>query len=137
LFPYELAQFAKDYETSKRYYIPKGDMWFELDRNAGLETFYLLASEKRFTALETLLSEYQSAGAGKKQALARKIIAEIRSIKRRHRKSERAAERPVPIGGNLRGIDKDKKQSSPDIEPIAAEVSATRFYGRTFTIDHR
>ena len=28
LFPYALDQFEKDYETSKKYYIPEGDMWF-------------------------------------------------------------------------------------------------------------
>ena len=67
LFPYALDQFEKDYETSKRYYIPEGDMWFELDENQGLETFYLLASAKRLTKLEKLYGEYTAAeGSGKK-----------------------------------------------------------------------
>jgi len=137
LFPYELAQFATDYETSRKYYVPKEDMWFELDKNAGRETFYLLASAKRLTGLEALLGGYKRAKADNKLALAEKIVAEIRNIKKRNRKFTTAVERPVQIGGNVRGIDKDKKRSSPDIDPIAAEVSATNFYGRTFTIDHQ
>ena len=138
LFPYELAGFQKDYETVRKYYIPKEDMWFELDEKAGLETFYLLASTKRLTGLESLLREYEKAEADSKRVFAEKIVAEIRKIKRRNRKSTTAAaERPVQIGGNVRRISKDKKRSSPDFDPIAAEVSATGFYGRTFTIDHQ
>jgi hypothetical protein len=41
------------------------------------------------------------------------------------------------IGGSVRGITKDKKTSSPDIDPIAAEVNATNFYSRTFTIEQQ
>ena len=85
----------------------------------------------------SLLKGYQKAKPGSKQVLAEKIVAEIRDIKRRNRKFTIAAERPVQIGGNVRGVDKEKKRSSPDIDPIAAEVSATNFYGRTFTIDHQ
>jgi hypothetical protein len=137
LFPYELTQFGKDYETSRKYYIPKADMWFELDKYAGRETFYLLASTKRLIGLEMLLGEYERAKGEKRQVLTNKIVAEIRSIKKRNRKFTTTAERPVQIGGNVRGIEKSKERSSPDIDPIAAEVSATNFYGRTFTIDHR
>jgi hypothetical protein len=43
----------------------------------------------------------------------------------------------VQIGGILRGVKKEQKRSSPDLNPIAAEVTATNFYGRTFTIDHK
>ncbi len=137
LFPYGLAQFATDYETFKKYYVPKEDMWFELDKNAGRETFYLLASEKRLTGLEALLGEYKSVRADGKRTLAEKIVTEIRNIKKRSRKFTTDPERPVRIGGNVRGLDKDKKRSSPDIDPIAAEVAAPSFYGRTFTIDHQ
>ncbi len=54
LFPYTLQQFDTDYKTEKKYYIPKGGTWFELDRNVGLETFYLLASAKRLLKRNTL-----------------------------------------------------------------------------------
>ncbi len=137
LFPYEFQQFTSDYKLFKKYYIPQGDKWFELDEDVGQETFYLLASAQRLFGLEALLGKYKSAEAGKKRALAKQILVEIRKEKKQHRKFATSAERPVTIGGSVRGVSKDKKIHSPDIDPIAAEVNATNFYSRTFTIEHQ
>ena len=137
LFPYNIQQFAAEYILFKKYYIPQGNMWFELDENIGSETFYLLASAQRLIKLETLFKKYVSAETIGKQELVKQILAEIRKVKRRYRKFTTIAERPVPIGGSVRGITKEEKTRCPDIDPIAAEVSATTFYSRTFTIDHR
>ena len=136
LFPYNIQQFATEYTLFKKYYIPQGNMWFELDENIGSETFHLLASAQRLIELETLFKKYASADPIGKQGLAKQILAEIRTIKRRYRKFTTIAERPVPIGGSLRGITEEKTHC-PDIDPIAAEVSATKFYSKAFTIDHR
>ena len=137
LFPYKVQQFTLDYETLKKYYIPKDEKWFELDEDAGQETFYLLASAQRLIGLEALLGKYKSAEAVKKRGLIKQILAEIRKIKKQHRRFTTPAERPVPIGGSVRGVTKDKLIYFPDIDPIAAEVSATNFYSRTFTIEHQ
>ena len=137
LFPYDLRQFVNDYETYKKYYIPRDNMWFELDQQIGLEKFFLLASEKRLTELEALYSSYLGADPQEKQGLAKKIVTKIREIKRKNRKLSTTAERPVQIGGNTRGAKKNRKEQYPDIDPIAAEVSAGNFYSRTFTIDHQ
>jgi hypothetical protein len=137
LFPYKIKQFSSDYELFKKYYIPQGNLWFELDEDVGQETFYLLASAKRLFGLETLLSEYASARTVKKEEVAKQILAEISKEKRRHKKFVTSPERPVTIGGSVRGMIKDKKKHSPDIDPIAAEVTAPNFYSRTFTIEHQ
>ena len=137
LFPYDLQQFTADYETFKKYYIPRGENWFELDENIGLESFYLLASDQRLDKLERLLTKYRLADPGKKNELAGQILTEIRKIKRRQKKLTITAERVIPIGGSMRGTNKDKRARHPDIDPIAADVLATNFYGRTFTIDHQ
>jgi len=137
LFPYEGKQYGTDLKTSKKYYIPQGEMWFELDENAGREVFYLLASAKRLIPLEALVDKYEMADPGKKPGLSKQILTEIRKTKKRHKKFTSTAERPIPIGGNMRGTTQDKEGSSPDIESIAVEVSAANFYYRTFTIDHR
>jgi len=47
LFPEDVRQFSGDYKVGKNYYIPKGRSWFELDKNPGRETFYLLAASER------------------------------------------------------------------------------------------
>lgn len=137
LFPYDMQQFTRDYVPRKKYYIPQGDRWFELDENVGRETFYLLASSQRLIELEALLAKYISADPVRKQELAKQILTEIRKIKRRHRRFTTFAERPVPIGGSVRGIPEDEKVFPPDIATIAVEISANKFFCRTFTIDHR
>ena len=65
-----------------------------------------------------------------------KILSEIRNVKKRHRKLTVAAERPVSIGGSVRGALKRPEQS-PDLRPIAEEVAASQFYSRTYRIDHQ
>ena len=67
LFPYELEQFTTDYKTSKRYLIPQGDRWFELDEHVGLEKFYLMASATRLTELEALFKKQKSPSTVNKQ----------------------------------------------------------------------
>ncbi len=137
LFPYKLKLFESDYKTGEKYYIPKGKIWFELDRDVGLETFYLLASAKRLHQLEALYRKYDSVVGEEKKKLAKQLLAEIRMIKRKHRKFATLAERPIAIGGNVRGVVKDEKSTFPDIDAIASEVSASNFYSKTFTIDHK
>ena len=137
LFPYTLKLFDTGYKTGEKYYIPKGKTWFELDRNVGLETFYLLASAKRLHQLEALYRKYDSVVGEEKKKLAKQLLAEIRKINRKHRKLATPAERPIAIGGNVRGAVKDEQSAFPDIDPIASEVSTSNFYSKTFTIDHK
>jgi hypothetical protein len=137
LFPKTLQQFETDYKTGKKYYIPDGTKWFELDENIGLERFYLLASAKKLIKLETLYNKYDSIDGSSKQEFAKKLITEIhKTIKQQH-KFASAAERPIAIGGNIRGIINNEKEAFPDIDPIASEVSTSNFYSKTFTIEHK
>ncbi|MEX1140594.1 MAG: DUF4384 domain-containing protein [Bacteroidota bacterium] len=137
LFPESFGQFAGDYKQGKNYYVPKGRTWFELDKNTGKETFYLLAASERLIELEALIGEYQSAAAEKKTDLAKQIVAEIRDMKRKFRTFTTLAERPVTIGGNIRGVDEADKAKRPDVSVLATEISASNFYSKTFTIDHK
>jgi hypothetical protein len=108
-----------------------------LDGNVGLERFYLLATVKRFIPLEELLDRYASADTAKRPELAERIVAEIRRIRKKHRRSFFAAERPVQIGGSVKKFVPQGKALPFDISTIAVEVSAVDFFGKTFTIDHR
>jgi hypothetical protein len=137
LFPYTLEQFSSDYLIGIKYYIPAGDAWFELDKHAGKETFYLLAAPERLQGLEELLRRYAAANVEKKPELAAEVLAEIRTVKKQHRDLTAAAERPVVIGGRIRGLERPQSGDNPDVATISDEVLSTRFYGRTFTIDHQ
>lgn len=137
LFPYEVSQFSTDYKTAKNYYIPKGRTWFKLDSNTGRETIYLLASVQRLSDLESLLSKYKDTTGTKKAELAKEIIGEIRNVRKRFRTFTTYAERPISIGGNVRGVTGPDEKERFDVASIAQEISANNFYGKTFTIDHQ
>ena len=137
LFPYGIKEGDATYETATRYYIPRGDAWFELDRNVGRETFYLLASDQKLCPLEELISRYETAEPAQKPVLAKLIFAEIQNLRKQHRQLASSAERPVIIGGRIRGIEKQLGETLPDIATIADEISGVDFYARTFTIEHR
>jgi hypothetical protein len=137
LFPQRFKLLSAEYTVSGDHYIPKGDEWFELDEHTGEERFYLLASVERLLELETLINDYESADAAKKPPRAKKILSEIRKLRKQHLKFKTYAERPVNIIGNLRGTEKAETAEARDIAKFAVEISADTFYSRTFTIDHQ
>jgi hypothetical protein len=137
LFPQRFRLKRAEYTVSGDHYIPKGDQWFELDEHTGEERFYLLASVKRLLELEAFINDYESADAARKQALAKKILAKIRRLRKQHLKFKTYAERPVNIIGSLRGTEKAETSGARDIAKFAVEISADTFYSRTFTIDHQ
>lgn len=144
LFPYGLGQFIGDYTTAKRYYIPSGDDWFALDAQVGRETFYVLASVRRIGELEKLIERHAAAAPADQAALTVQILAAIGRAQSQYQKFAAVAERPVSIGGSVRGGSPDKrppdgggKAHSFDIGTLAKEISAHNFYSGTFTIDHR
>jgi hypothetical protein len=137
LFPHRFKVLSAEYTVSGEHYIPKDDDWFELDDHTGEERFYLLASVERLLELETLINDYESAGAAQKPPLAQKILSEIRKLRKQHLKFKTYAERPVNIIGNLRGTEKAETAGARDIAKFAVEISADTFYSRTFTIDHQ
>jgi len=138
LFPYGPEMFQKEYAVDKNYYIPKGRDWFVLDKNTGPETFYVLASSERLTALENLLVEYAQADSVKKTDVASRVMNEIKETKKRFRTFVTLAERPISIAGNVRG--ETSKAVDPDridIATLATEISANNFFSKTITIDHK
>ena len=137
LFPKRFQLLSTEYTVAGNHYIPTDDQWFELDEHTGEERFYLLASVKRLTDLEALVNDYESADNAKKPPLEKKILAEIRKLRKQHLKFKTYAERPVNIIGNLRGTEKAETAAARDIAKFAVEISADTFYSRTFTIDHQ
>jgi hypothetical protein len=136
LFPYDLSQFLYDYEILKNYYIPKGDFVLELDEIAGQEKIYLIASNRRMNELEDLYTSYSYAGYHQKQELIKKIIHKIRKLRKRHKKFTTEAERPVASIGSIRGHI-IREEDFTDLEKIAIEFTAKKFFAKTFTIDHK
>lgn len=138
LFPYTFQQFAADYQPNRKYYIPRGEGWFKLDGNPGEEVFYLLASAERLNSLEEAYLRHESAvGAQQKADSAKAVLDLIRALRREHRELAAPAERPVPIGGAVRGVQKIDDAVRFDVAAFADEILSTRFVARTFTIEHK
>jgi Domain of unknown function (DUF4384) len=137
LFPYALQQFEDDYQPNRRYYIPRGEAWFRLDKNAGREVFYLIASAKRLDELEKAYLRYNSAEPALKAETASALLDRIKELRREHRELTSPAERPVPIGGALRSVEKVEDPNRFDVAAFADEVLSSGFVARTYTIEHK
>jgi hypothetical protein len=137
LFPYTLQQFESDYEVHRKYTIPRGDAWFKLDRNAGQEIFYLLASVKRLDGLEKTFLQYESTEPSSRTVAAQAVLDQIRSLRREHREITGPVERPVPIGGALRGVAPVEDPNRFDIATLADEILSSGFVARTYTVEHK
>lgn len=139
LFPYELGQFqSDDYILQKNYYIRKGRTWMALDKNPGKEVFFIIASTGRQLDLERKISECLAAtDDAKKQTLADNVVAEIRNLRKQYTSFAAFAEKPIPIGGNIRDIKNTQETRRIDVADIAIDIIAKNFYSKTITIDHQ
>ena len=137
LFPQQFKDLGQNKQIAGNHYIPEGDQWIELDEYAGLEKFYLLASVQRLEDLESMVNAYESADKANRGELGKKVVAEIRRLRKKHRKFKTYAEKPVAVIGNMRGSAKTKAVGLKDLADHAVEISTTNFFSRTYTIDHR
>jgi hypothetical protein len=137
LFPHRFNELGQGTQIGGNHYIPQDDQWFELDETTGLEKFYLLASVERLVELENLVNAYESADKANRVELSQNIVAEIRRLRKKHRKFKTYAEKPVAVIGNMRGSAKTKAVGLNDLSEHAVEISTTNFFSRTYTIDHQ
>ncbi len=137
LFPYSLQQFGADYRVHHKYYVPRGEAWFKLDQTPSRETFYLLASARRLNDLEADYQRYESAPPADKAEAARVVLEKIRALRKEHREFTTPAEKPVRIGGAVRGVGPREDPGGIDIAALADEVSSSGFVARTYTIEHQ
>lgn len=119
-------------------FIPAGNQWFELDAHPGQEKFFLIAAADRLERLEELCAHHATLkNTAELQSSAAAILDEIKRLRQQYKQLTAPAEKPVRIGGSLRGQQPPGAPVVPDITPLAAEVTAPGFYSRTFSIDHR
>jgi hypothetical protein len=69
--------------------------------------------------------------------MAGDIVSEIRTVRKHYSTFSTIAEKPVSIGGNIRGTEKVEGARRPDVVILATQISAKNFYSKTITIDHQ
>lgn len=137
LFPYRFKGKIDKDPSKGPYFIPEADQWFQFDEHKGKETFFLLASAEPLGNLEALINNFESVDSIKKGEFGRKILNEIKKLKAFHSNLRAAAEKPLSIIGNIRGVKKPDCGVTINLAEHAVEISASTFYSRTFIIDHR
>ncbi len=119
-------------------FIPEGNRWFELDNQAGQEKFHLIASAEKLDRLEELCARHMTLKEPTEvQSSSEAILHEIKQLRQQNQQLTAPAEKPVRIGGSVRGQRPAASSVIPDITHLATEVTAAGFFSRTFTIDHR
>jgi hypothetical protein len=83
------------------------------------------------------LSQYDAAATDSKPTVAKQVLATIRDLKKQNRQLATTAERPINIGGNVRGLDRPQGGDGPDVAALAQDITASGFYNRTISIEHQ
>lgn len=131
LFPVSLAE--PQVTASSEYFIPPASEWLALDEETGREIVHVLASATRQRSLENVLQAYAAAREGERADMARRVLAEMQTLRTRFFQEQTTAESPVDIGGTARGLGR----SLADLAGMSVDISARNFYSRTIAIDHR
>jgi len=82
LFPDPKIPLNNHISNGKEYSIPQADSWFWLDENVGIETIYVLASEKPLNDISNLLKEMNSVSAKERISLSARIRSRIQVLER-------------------------------------------------------
>jgi len=116
--------------------VPQGDQWFELDEQTGTERFHVLVSTTPLRSIETLYENYRQHASGNGPSAAR-IIAVIERLRNQQRPLTSKAERPLSIGGTIRGApDADTATTESRLDHLAEDISTAEVFSRTYTIEH-
>jgi hypothetical protein len=116
--------------------IPEDDQWFELDEQIGTETFHVIVSSMPLRSIETLYAEYLEQMHWNASALTR-LLSAIERLRRQQRPLTSKAERPLSIGGTIRGgMDKEPDTALKQMDRLAEDIAVTDTFCRTYTIEH-
>jgi len=124
LFPDPKISISNNIKGSVEYSVPSAGQWFWLDENTGVETIYVLASEKPLDDIQRLLKDMEGVAVKEKKVLSEKIRGEIISLER-------------GVGGITEGKAKSfKLKSGKSIQNITEIVKGTGAVVRAISFRH-
>ena len=133
LFPEDFTFFDKNLQVTRKYDLPGGNSWFYLDYNVGIEVFYLIVSEQRLWNLEESTNRYLQRNAKQRnlQNITYKhgVLDEIKRIIKENSYLSGAAEKPIAVAGDFRGIREEHELNGVSIQ--AADI-----YVKTIRLEH-
>lgn len=135
LFPAALP--SQGLAGGTRMTVPQGEQWFELDEQTGTETFHVLVSATPLEAIETLYREYRQRSTQNGPS-AEQLLSAIERLGQQQRPLTSNAERPLSIGGTIRGAsDPNSETTEARLDRLAEDISTRNVFCRTYTIEHR
>jgi len=133
LFPEDFTFFDEKVQVTRKYDLPEGNSWFYLDDNGGIEVFYLIVSEQRLWNLEESTNRYLQRNAKQRnlQNITYKhgVLDEIKRIIKENSYLSDAAEKPIAVAGDFRGI-------REELELNGVSIEATDIYVKTIRLEH-
>ena len=134
LFPENLEPREHNAELVRNFELPGVNSWFYLDEQGGIELFYLIASPRRLHELERKTARYmegQPAQSQNARSLSGKheVLDAIRRLVKENSYLSDAAEKPIAVAGDFRGVRQEHELNGIRIE--AADV-----YVKTIRLQH-
>jgi hypothetical protein len=127
---------SKELVSGTQLTVPQGDQWFELDEQTGTETFHVLVSPTPLRSIETLYEDYRQHASENNYPAAR-IITAIERLRNQQRPLTSKAERPLSIGGTIRGPSKTGAETTEGrLDHLAEDITTANVFCRTYTIEH-
>jgi uncharacterized protein DUF4384 len=117
--------------------VPQGDRWFQLDEQTGTETFHVLIAAAALRTIETLYEAHRQDTANSGVSSVRLILA-IEQLRNHQRPLTSKAERPLAVGGTLRGSgDIDTAVTAGQLDHLAEDITTSNIFCRTYKIEHQ
>jgi len=134
LFPESFGSGEANPRVTKNFELPGVNSWYSLDEQLGVETFYLIVSALPLEGLEERTKQYfkeLTNQGGNSQIVTYKygVLDEIKRLIKESSYLSEAAEKPIAVAGDFRGIREERDLNGVHIE--AAEI-----YVKTIRLAH-
>ncbi|MBN1837542.1 MAG: DUF4384 domain-containing protein [Spirochaetales bacterium] len=130
LFPRELDWPYRELEPNARRILPDSETWYYLDDEGGIETFYLVVSQRAQARLEAATRRFVQLVAGRNGPRVTDskygVLDEVRRILKDNSQLSAAAEKPVAIAGEFRGLDEEYQVKGISVETDRTYVTTIR-----------
>jgi len=134
LFPEAFGQSTPNPRVTKNFELPGVNSWYYLDEQTGMETFYLIISAQPLEDLEKRTKQYFSGLTNdrtNRQIMTYKygVLDEIKRLIKEGSYLSEAAEKPIAVAGDFRGIREERDLNGVHIE-------AAQIYVKTIRLAH-
>lgn len=117
--------------------IPEGDKWFQLNNQAGTESFHVLIAHAALRTIETFYEAHRQDTEDNGLSTVRLLLM-IEQLRNDQRPLTSNAERPLAVGGTLRGGEAINTEATLEqLDRLAEYINTSKVFCRTYMIEHQ